>query len=187
MYFLASNVENTAQVSAQNILQLATQDITPTIIIPTQKGQRTIPVRLIIPQIGVDAEVESVGLTIKGAMNAPKGPLNVGWLNINPSPGENGNAVIDGHRGWKDHILAVFDRLHELRTGDRIYVKNSEGFLITFVVREIRTYAPGEDASRVFGANIGAHLNLITCDGDWDVGTKSYSRRLVVFADEVIE
>jgi hypothetical protein len=33
------------------------------------------------------------------------------------------------------------------------------------------------------GSNDKAHLNLITCDGVWDVTKKSYSKRLVVFAD----
>jgi hypothetical protein len=40
----------------------------------------------------------------------------------------------------------------------------------------------------VFASNDGgAHLNLITCAGEWNKGKKSYSERLVVFADKVEE
>jgi hypothetical protein len=53
---------------------------------------------------------------------------------------------------------------------------------MAFVVRESRTYNPGY-AEEVFSANDGAHLNLVTCDGVWDGAKKSYSKRLVIFAD----
>jgi hypothetical protein len=43
-------------------------------------------------------------------------------------------------------------------------------------------YDPGY-AKDVFNGDNGDHLNLITCDGIWDADEKSYSKRLVVFAD----
>ncbi len=180
LYLLLTNANSTTQTIqvavqttalAQKYTQIKKEIVT------------TFPVRLIIPTISVDAEVESVGLTIEGAMDAPKGPQHVGWLNISPNPGDNGNSVIDGHRGWKNNISAVFDRLHELRIGDQIYVKDNNEVSTLFIVRKIRTYAQGEDAEEVFRASTGVHLNLITCDGNWDVSKKSYTKRLVVFAD----
>jgi len=50
-------------------------------------------------------------------MDVPKGLNNIGWFNLGPRPGENGNAVIDGHYGvWKNGKGAVFNNLHKLRT-----------------------------------------------------------------------
>ena len=146
---------------------------------------QTLPIRLTIPKINVDAPIEYVGLSQDGAMDAPKGPLEVAWFNLGPRPGETGNAVLAGHEGWKDGIPAVFDTLHALRKGDRLYVEDEKGLITTFVVRELRTFGKDEDATDVFSSTDGkSHLNLITCEGSWNKTEKSYSHRLVVFADK---
>jgi len=72
--------------------------------------------------------------------------------------------------------------LYKLKKGDRLYIEDGKGKSLAFVVQESRTYDPGY-ADDVFSRNDGAHLNLITCDGVWDGTKKSYSKRLVVFAD----
>ena len=118
-------------------------------------------------------------------MDAPKGPDNVVWFKFGPRPGENGNAVVAGHYGWKDGKAAAFDNLYKLRNGDKIYIEDDKGAIISFVVRESRRYDPEADASAVFESNDGkAHLNLVTCEGDWNETLKSYSARLVVFTDK---
>jgi LPXTG-site transpeptidase (sortase) family protein len=79
----------------------------------------------------------------------------------------------------------VFDNLHELAKGDVIYVENASGTTMTFVVQTIKTYDQNADAGAVFSSSDGlAHLNLITCEGTWNATEKSYSNRIVVFADE---
>jgi len=118
----------------------------------------------------------------------PKGPASAGWYVLGPRPGEKGNAVIDGHFGYKNNIPAVFDNLHILQKGDNLYVEDEKGKTVTFVVRELRTYGQNEDASSVFvPSDTKAHLNLITCQGIWNSAQRSYSNRLVVFADEEVE
>lgn len=148
-----------------------------------------LPIRLSIPRIHVDAAIEIVGITAGGAMDVPKSPDTVAWFGLGPKPGEVGSAVIAGHYGWKNGMPAVFDDLHMLRSGDKIYVKNREGIVTTFVVRELRSYA--DDAVVVTGvfdsADGKAHLNLITCGGIWNKELKSYSQRTIVFADKVME
>lgn len=143
-----------------------------------------LPLRLKIPSINIDAPFEYVGLTTDGAMGVPKSRDNVAWFELGPRPGENGNAVIAGHYGRENRNGSVFDDLHKLRKGDKLYVEDSEGAIITFVVRESRRYDPKADASSVFGSSDGqAHLNLVTCEGVWDERTQQYSKRLVVFTD----
>ncbi|MFA6338694.1 MAG: class F sortase [Candidatus Paceibacterota bacterium] len=154
---------------------------------PTIKNNTKValPVRLQIPKINVDAFVEYIGLTAQGDMDVPKGPTNVAWYNLGPRPGEIGSAVISGHYGWKDNILAVFDNLYKLQKGDQIYIEDEKGIITTFVVRESRLYDTKANATEVFSSSDGkAHLNLITCEGVWDKVSKSYSRRLVVLADK---
>ncbi|MDP2641878.1 MAG: class F sortase [bacterium] len=142
-----------------------------------------LPARLKIPGLGIDVPVEHVGLTPEGTMGVPKGPTNVAWLNLGSRPGEVGSAVIAGHRGWKNNQEAVFDDLHKLRKGDDLYIETVAGRSIHFVVREIRVYDSDSYAPEVFSSSDGAHLNLVTCTGIWDIFKKSSTERLVVFSD----
>jgi LPXTG-site transpeptidase (sortase) family protein len=145
------------------------------------------PIRLTIPKIKLDAAFEHVGLTPENAMDNPKSPLSVGWYSLGPRPGESGNAVIAGHYGWKNGRPAVFDNVHKLLNGDKIYVEDEKGVTTTFVIREIRSYGENENATSVFvSEDEKVHLNLITCQGIWNKAKKSYSDRLVIFTDKVI-
>jgi LPXTG-site transpeptidase (sortase) family protein len=142
-------------------------------------------IRLKIPEINVDIVVEQLGLTIDGFMDASKDPASAAWFALGPRPGEKGSAVISGHYGWKNGMPAIFDNLHKLVKGDRLYVEDEKGAITTFVVQEIRTYGQNDDVSAVFTSSDGkAHLNLITCEAVWDKVSKSYSNRLVVFSDK---
>lgn len=144
-----------------------------------------LPVLLKIPTINVHAPVTYVGLAEDGAMAVPKGPADVAWYQHGKRPGENGSAVIAGHYGWKNNLPAVFDNLHTLSKGDRIYIEDEKGVTIVFVVREIKIYGKDDDASSVFSSSDGrAHLNLVTCTGVWNKAAKTFSERLVVFADK---
>lgn len=144
-----------------------------------------LPVRLKIPGISLDSIIESVGVTSEGAMDIPKNQEDVAWFNHGQRPGEIGNAVIDGHYGWKSKKPSAFDSLYKLRVGDKIFVEDDKGVVIPFVVRETRRYDESSKASDVFVSKDGkSHLNLITCEGQWDKVSKSYPNRLVVFADK---
>ena len=148
-------------------------------------GQVGLPKRLKIPSIKVDAPVEYVGLTSDGAMDVPKGAVNVGWFDLGRRPGENGSAVIAGHFGTINNIPQVFNNLYKLRKDDKIYIEDEKGKNIIFVVRKIQRYGKDEDSSGIFDSSDGkAHLNLITCAGVWNKVEKTFSERLVVFTDK---
>ncbi len=182
-YFIQQNLNLVADWQVHDgSAQLVTN--TPVIYEQEKKGPG-LPIRLKIPSINVDATVEYVGLNSDGAMDVPKSSDNVAWFNSGPRPSENGSAVIAGHYGWRSGIQAVFDELYKVRKGDKIYIEDNGGVVVSFVVRKIRRYDQAADASDVFGSNDGkSHLNLITCEGSWDKSQKSYSDRLVVFADK---
>ncbi|MDP1624835.1 MAG: class F sortase [bacterium] len=147
-----------------------------------------IPVHLSIPKIGVDTKIEQVGITPQGALDAPYGPRTAGWFYLGPRPGEIGSAVIDGHAGFKGGIPAIFDDLDKLVPGDMIYVEDEDGNVIPFIVRTSTMYGEHDPTAEVFNSTDGkAHLNLITCEGIWNKETKSYSHRLVVMADMLVD
>ena len=79
----------------------------------------------------------------------------------------------------------MFDNLNKLVQGDKIYVEDDKGVTTTFIVQESTIYDPEVNASSVFYSGDGkSHLNLITCEGVWEEAQKTYSNRLVVFADK---
>ena len=72
-----------------------------------------------------------------------------------------------------------------LRKGDKIYIEDEKDANTVFVVREIQMYDKDDDAYDVFGLSDGkVRLNLITCTGVWNKIEKTYSDRLIVFADK---
>jgi LPXTG-site transpeptidase (sortase) family protein len=118
-------------------------------------------------------------------MDIPKNQDDVAWFELGSRPGESGSAVLAGHYGWIKGKPSVFDNLYKLRTGDKVYLEDDKGIIVSFVVRENRRYDAKADASDVFNSNDGKpHLNLVTCEGTWDEVTKSYPSRLVVFTDK---
>jgi len=151
--------------------------------IPTT--QQALAISLKIPKLNIDAKIESVGLTSNGNMDVPKGPDEVAWFSLGTQIGETGSAVLAGHTNWKNNQKAVFDDLDKLKKGDKIFIENTNGKIISFVVREIRIYKADAYAPEVFTSTTGTHLNLITCTGDWDKITKSSTERLVVFTEMV--
>jgi len=144
------------------------------------------PQRLTIEGIGVDTPVKQVELTATGDMAIDDSIDSVAWYRLGPEPGEQGSAVIAGHYGWKNGQAAVFNNLHTLKVGDQVVVSDEDGAKTTFAVRELREFNPDADAAEVFRSSDGrAHLNLVTCIGTWNRSAQSYTKRLVVFTDEV--
>lgn len=145
-----------------------------------------IPVLIKIPSIELSATIEKVGLTKSNSLGVPKKPLNTGWYDLGPRPGELGSSVIDGHVNWWRGAKGAFEHLKLLKAGDLIEVQDENGVSVYFNVREIRTYNANADAMDVFSSVDGkSHLNLITCEGTWDKAAQQYTERLVVFADRI--
>lgn len=143
-----------------------------------------LPVQLSIPKLKVDAPISYMGLTAGGEMDVPPDLITVGWYKFGTKPGEPGSAVIAGHlEGTEDK--GVFIDLDKLRSGDVINVRNDRDELVSFAVRETRTYKQDERPDEIFNKTGGSYLNLITCSGTWDNAKQRYSHRYVVFADKI--
>jgi sortase (surface protein transpeptidase) len=139
------------------------------------------PTRLLIPAIGVNTQVESVGLDAQGRMGTPSVPANVGWYSSGVAPGDAGNALIDGHLNWTSGP-AVFWHLGQLRAGDTLTIVRADGTRVRFVVdsTSVVPYNASEDA--LFTATGPPSISLITCAGTWDLQHSTYAQRLLVHA-----
>lgn len=140
------------------------------------------PARIIIPSLGIDAEVQDVGITAEGNMGVPSNFTDVAWYKYGTAPGGAGSAVIAGHVDNGLGLSGVFKRLGELEVGDEVSVERRDGTRLTFIVTGTRSYPYTEVPTEiVFNPSGSARLNLITCEGSWVKSEKTYDQRLVVF------
>lgn len=174
-------------IQVPNVVASSTVPATPTVAVASGTG---LPVRIIIPALGVVASFQYNGLTPDNTMEIPTNVTDVGWYTGSVRPGQEGVSVATGHVAQvrKSTVTkqGVFFNLNTLKPGDKLYVVNDKGETTTFVVRESRTYDPTADATDVFTSTDNrAHLNLITCEGVWNQSQLGFSQRLVVFTDAV--
>jgi hypothetical protein len=139
------------------------------------------PAQLLIPLLRVDRAVEPVGTNRSGVMNLPVNGWNAGWYKGGPVPGAPGDAVIEGHAGYPNQPM-IFGKLSTLKPGDQIVVvledKSRRLFTVVSQASVPVGYTPPGFASP-YGP---PSLTLVTCSGDFDANTHTYSRRLVVQA-----
>lgn len=139
------------------------------------------PTRLRIASLGVDTGLESLTVDPAGQLQSPKVYEEAGWFAGGTAPGDPGPAVLAGHVDSRTGP-AVFYKLHELKTGDRVEVQRG-GAWLTFKVTAREHYAKAKFPSdRVYGPTPLPELRLITCGGDFDAARHSYRDNVVVYA-----
>jgi LPXTG-site transpeptidase (sortase) family protein len=152
----------------------------------TQEWIPELPVRLVIPAIDVDAQVQYVGLDPDGTgeMDVPSNFTDVGWYKHGVRPGMTGSAVITGHFNGKEVPEGVFYDLSKLQVGDEVVIMSENRIEDIFQVVKIATYAHDDPTEEVFGSpDEKKRLNLITCSGAWLPEQKLYDKRTVVFTE----
>jgi hypothetical protein len=139
-----------------------------------------VPVRLIIPAIGVDTALEPLGLLADQTLQPPSRWDTAGWYADGVRPGDAGPAVIAGHVDSTSGP-AVFYRLRELHPGDVVLIRERTGLTLRFSVDTIETYPKNRfPTARVYGPRPLPELRLITCTGDFDPNAHSYLDNLIV-------
>jgi hypothetical protein len=147
--------------------------------------QRSLPVSVDIPAIGVNSKLLRLGVNSDGMIQVPSlytRPSEAAWYKYSATPGQIGASVIEGHvdsyRG-----PAVFFRLGALRPGDSVDVTLADGITAVFRVTGVRRYSKFRfPAKTIYGATGYAALRLITCGGVFDYATGHYLSSTVVFA-----
>ncbi|MEZ0112385.1 LPXTG-site transpeptidase (sortase) family protein [Catenulispora sp. EB89] len=129
---------------------------------------RSVPVRLQIPDIGVDTPVMALGLAADGTVQVPpieaKSPA--GWYDGSPTPGQTGPSVLLGHVTVGQYGDGVFLHLDRLHAGSRVVVRLQDGVSADFTVNSVRTVAKDQfPTQQVYGNVNRPELRLITCGG----------------------
>jgi LPXTG-site transpeptidase (sortase) family protein len=146
--------------------------------IPPQRSSR-----LVIPRLNIDAATVVLGLDSKGAMESPKGPMEVGWYNFSSKANGGGNIVMAGHVDYRNFGPAVFARLKELQSGDAVQLLLADDSVATYRVTSVSLYsASNAPVQQIVGKTPQETITLITCEGTFDSRTNQYDKRLIVRA-----
>ncbi|MET9139360.1 class F sortase [Streptomyces parvulus] len=150
---------------------------------PARPLERSVPVGLRIPAIGVDTPVLRLGLAADGTVEVP--PVTdddrAGWYRHSPTPGQVGPSVLLGHFTVGTHGDGVFRHLARLHRGDRIETRLENGTAAGFTVTAVRTVRKAEfPTDDVYGNVDRPELRLVTCGGPLTGG--EYRDNVIVFA-----
>jgi len=125
------------------------------------------PVRLRIPDLGVDAPVQPVKAPNR-TLIPPSDPQRLGWWADGAKPGaQEGSALVAGHTVHTGG--GALDHLETVKKGASVVVRTDRGVL-RYVVERVRVYTKGriaQDAERLFSQDVPGRLVVITCE-DWD-------------------
>ncbi|MFE7614896.1 class F sortase [Streptomyces sp. NPDC057496] len=154
----------------------------PTTVGPTMP--RSVPERLSIPAIGVNAPFTDLSLGANGQLDAPPPNDNnlVGWYKDGATPGERGASIVAGH---VDTLTgpAVFLQLQYLKPGAKVDITRADGSVATFKVDSVEQFSKANfPDERVYADTNSAQLRLITCGGAYDKTAKDYKDNVVAFA-----
>ncbi|MGW7370113.1 class F sortase [Streptomyces sp. NPDC054841] len=145
---------------------------------------RSVPTRISIPAISVNAPFTPLKIGPSGQLNAPP-PNNknlAGWFEAGVTPGERGTSIVAGHVDTKTGP-AVFVGLSELKPGNKIDITRKDGQVATFKVDSVEMFSKARFPNeRVYNDTPSAQLRVITCGGEFDLKTKDYKDNVVVFA-----
>lgn len=140
------------------------------------------PVRVKVPDLGIDAPVILLGLDQDQALEVPGNATDTGWWTGGSVPGTVGPAVLAGHVNYKGQA-GVFQEIGRMEPGDRVEVTLDDGTATAFVVDRVEQHA--KDAfptDAVYGPTPGSELRLVTCGGDFDESSGHYDDNIVVYA-----
>ncbi|MCX4447034.1 class F sortase [Streptomyces sp. NPDC087866] len=145
---------------------------------------RSVPTRLRIPAIAVDAPFTPLSIGASGRLDAP--PPNdknlVGWFKDGVTPGERGASIVAGHVDTTTGP-AVFLQLRFLKPGATVDITRADGTVATFAVDTVETFSKADfPDKKVYADTPDAQLRLITCGGNYDRKVKDYEDNVVVFA-----
>ncbi|THA29075.1 class F sortase [Streptomyces sp. A1277] len=145
---------------------------------------RSVPTRLRIPAIAVDAPFTPLSIGASGRLDAP--PPNdknlVGWFKDGATPGERGASIVAGHVDTTTGP-AVFLQLRFLRPGASVDITRADGTVASFSVDTVETFSKADfPDKKVYADTPDAQLRLITCGGNYDRKARDYEDNVVVFA-----
>ena len=133
-----------------------------------------------IPAVGIDTDVTEGGVIVNklGQLEWQTVPFIAVQYRETALVGARGNAVISGHVVTISEGN-VFRNLYKVNVGDDVHVHTPDG-KFTYIVDDVKLVPP--NAIEVMAQTPAPTLTLITCGGEFDTKSRSFSDRQIVVA-----
>ena len=142
------------------------------------------PVRLEVPELGVDAPLEESGVRPDGQMALPDDVGRAGWYRFGPVPGAPGSAVLAGHVDDAEQGLGELAPLRQAEPGQEVLVTDAAGATTRWrVVARETLDKQALPVDLLFGRDGPPRLTLVTCGGPFLPETGGYRDNVVVVAE----
>lgn len=144
---------------------------------------KPIPTRIYFTEAEVMADIVPVGIIEEGEgqgqMDTVDDPDLAAWYEPGPAPGEEGNAILNGHKSWQGKI-GRFSVLWDMEIGDEIAIAFEDGSVQYFYAVSVDFYPYDNVPNEVMDLSGESRVTLITCYGDFDHAAGTSSERCVV-------
>ncbi|MEY4137493.1 MAG: hypothetical protein RL205_1621 [Actinomycetota bacterium] len=151
-----------------------------------QQSPVSLPVRLRIPAIHVDARIIAVAEDSRHQVIVPYDISTVGWFEFGPAPGSSrGSCVMVAHRDGVGGGCGAFYDLGQAKPGDAMEVILADGSKVDYRVtaREVVLKTWFAKHSGEYFTNLGdPRLTLITCGGEYVKSEGGYQSNIIVTA-----
>ncbi|MDL5350533.1 sortase [Microbacterium sp. zg-YB36] len=142
------------------------------------------PQQLTSADLQIDMPVVPVGVQDDGSMEIPADPAVAGWYRFGPAPADAaGSTVLAAHVDSRVYGVGPLARLREAQRGQTVQVTDAAGAVSGYTVESV-TYIPRAElpVDQLFDRNGPRSLVLITCGGQFDERTRTYSDNVVLVA-----
>lgn len=143
------------------------------------------PVRLVVPDVGIDMAVDPVGVRDDGEMEIPEDADRAGWYRFGPAPADPAGAtVVAAHVDSVQTGIGQFARLRDVAVGSTVTVTSADGSPYEYrVVSVEKVPKDGAPVDQWFDRSGAPRLVLVTCGGTFRRDIGHYTDNVVVTAE----
>ena len=152
------------------------------------KVAASLPRVIYINKINISARVIPMSVNVDGSVQAPRNIFDSGWYSGSVKPGEIGAMFIDGHASGPTRE-GLFAYLDKLVVGDMIEIEKGDSSRLKYKVvhTEIQPLDNFDMKKMLLPyGTVLKGLNLMTCTGKWVESSKTFDKRVLVFAEQVL-
>ncbi|MFF2632241.1 class F sortase [Microbacterium sp. NPDC058021] len=157
--------------------------VTPATPPPVQQ-RGAAPTEVTSADLGIEMPVVPVGVQADGTMEIPVDPAVAGWYRYGPAPADaEGTTVLAAHVDSRVYGVGPLAQLREAQPGQTLQVADADGIVTAYTVESV-TYIPRAElpVDELFDRGGPRSLVLITCGGQFDEQTRTYSDNVVLIA-----
>ena len=143
------------------------------------------PVRLAVPDVGIDMAVDPVGVRDDGEMQIPEDADRAGWYQFGPAPADPAGAtVVAAHVDSVQTGIGQFAKLRDVGVGAGLTMTTADGTAYEYrVVTVEKVPKDGAPVDQWFDRSGAPRLVLVTCGGTFRRDIGHYTDNVVVTAE----